>query len=233
MAQYQGKNLEKDFELFLVGNKLWKPYHENEYSWIDRLGNLMDVAAKRTAEENKHLKDDDIKWWLDLCILQGVYGKEVDIFGSYLEARSMTNFRNGQFFTPMNICDLMAELVLHDGEGAQKDEPITVSDCASGTGRMMIAHANMAAGKAGYSPIKFKYYNQDIDYKSFVFSTLNAVLRNLYSVNVWGDSLAVTERKVYFTIPTMFGYSTWHDRDHELSRLNESECIEIDIRKAV
>lgn len=217
---FSGNNLVKDFELYLEKNNLWRMYHDNKYKWIEALGQRMDVAAKRTAEENAKLTDEDVSWWIDLCKLQKAYGNDIDIFGSYLEAKGLTSQQNGQFFTPMSICLLMVQI---SGIEIPGQTPMKVSDCASGTGRMMIAHAKAASEKEGYSLIKFEYYNQDIDYKSFIFSTLNASLRNLWSFNIWGDTLAVTQRKCFFTLPTVMGYATWHDKEHELTRINAAK----------
>lgn len=219
-SMYSG-NIEKDFEKYLVDTKLWTPWKESNHTWIQRIADLVDKAAKRTAEENAKLTEDDYRWWVELVKLQRHYGDERDLFGEYLELKNMTSQKNGQFFTPMSICKMMSMMVQEDS--LERSEPITVSDCTCGSGRMMIAHAlNASETDAHYHPAKYKYYNQDIDHKSFVFTTLNAALRNLWSVNVWGDTLAVKEYKTYITIPTNLGMAVWLDREHELSKLEKT-----------
>jgi type I restriction-modification system DNA methylase subunit len=218
-------NLEKDFEQYLVSVKLWEPYVEDNHRWIQRLGDEMDRAAKRSAEENSRLKESDYAWWTELVKLQQQYGFERDLFGEYIELKNMTSQKNGQFFTPMSICKMMCAFTHTDIP--QGRDIRTISDCASGSGRMMIAHAaHMMSLDKGYSPVKYAYYNQDIDYKAFVFSTLNAALRNLSSVNVWGDTLAVKEYKAYITVPTRLGVALWMDKEHEESK-NRQERIQI------
>lgn len=213
--EYQGKNLISDFEVYLEKNMDWKLYRDSELKWVETLEAKMDKVSRLTAEESKQLKNEDLNWWIDLCVIQKIYGNNVDIFGKYLEEKGLTSQQNGQFFTPMSICIMMTQLVDND---TPEKIPCTVSDCASGTGRMMIAHSIVKSNKEDYSPQQYQYTNQDIDFKSFVFSTLNASLRNLWSVNIWGDTLAVTERKTYVTIPTQLGYAAWYNRAFELEK---------------
>lgn len=213
-------NIEKDFENYLVKTKLWVPYHESETAWINRIGDKMEQAAERTAVENRSLSEDDYLWWLELTKIQDYYGLERDIIGEFIELKGLTSQRNGQFFTPMSICRLMSEITYSDH--SKSETPITVSDCCCGSGRMMIAHAETALNAdKSYNKKDFVYYNQDIDYKSFIFTTLNAALRNLTSVNVWGDTLAVKEYKTYITLSTVIGRAPWYDREHELCKQQE------------
>lgn len=199
-------NIQKDFENYLIEAKLWDRWKDNPTKWIDRIGEKMERAIHRTGEENKSLTEDDLTWWIKLAQLQNYYGPERDIFGEYLELTNMTSQKNGQFFTPMSVCKIMSMITY----SKPTKKPTTVSDCACGSGRMMIAHSIVAQENRD-NPHNFCYYNQDIDYKSFIFTTLNAVLRNLASVNVWGDTLAMTKYKTYITIPSSIGYATWHD----------------------
>lgn len=209
-------NLEKDFEEYLINVKLWDRWKDTETKWIDRLGEKLDQAAKRTAEENNNLKEEDYLWWTLLVKLQNKYGFDKDIFGEYLELKGLTSQRNGQFFTPMSICKLMSMLTFCDTNSNQK--PITVNDCACGSGRMMIAYASNIKEKDDYNTLDYVYYNQDVDYKAFIFTTLNASLRNLKSINVWGNTITLKENKTYYTIPTLLGCSAWFDKDFELKR---------------
>lgn len=204
------QKLVKDFEEYLVKTKLLNSLHDGYGStkWIDQLGKNMELACQRSAIENRELTADEINWVTELMMLQSKYGEEVDLFGSYLEEVGQTSIKNGQFFTPMSLAIALARLV---GVQNKPGEVITVSDCASGSGRLMIAHALEAKKCKDYTPMDFVYYNQDIDYKSFLCSTLNASLRNLASFNVWGDTLAVKERKIYMTIPMYLGYARWVD----------------------
>lgn len=219
MAQ-KGKftgNLEKDFEEYLIESRLWIRYNESETDWINKIGTKMDQAAKRSAEENAHLKEDDYLWWVNLVRLQDFYGFDRDVFGEYLEIKGLTSQKNGQFFTPMQICNLLSALT---EDNTETKGIKTVSDCCCGSGRMMIANASKKRKNKGYINQETIYYNQDIDYKSFVFTTLNASLRNLCSVNVWGNTLTVTENKVFVTVPTHLGWAQWFDKEHENHKLN-------------
>lgn len=204
-------NIEKDFSTYLITSKLWNQYTDSHYDWIYKIGKLMEIAINRTAKENSNIKEDDILWWVNLVELQNFYGFDRDIFGEFLEVAGLTSQKNGQFFTPMNLCKLVSKLTYTENE---PEDIVTISDCASGSGRMMIAHASIAKDSSSFSN-NYIYYNQDIDYKAFIFTTLNASLRNLASINVWGDTLAVTVNKVFVTVPSIIGRAPWFAKTGE------------------
>lgn len=215
-TKYSGKIVE-DFENYLESTGLWKRYEDNSSQWIYRLGEHVEVAAKRTAAENERLKKEDVIWLSELVLLQRYYGDEVDLFGEYLEAKNMTSQRNGQFFTPTSVCELISNLIGNE----EVHYPMTISDPASGTGRLMIQDFlnRKARHKENFRTENYIYYNMDIDYKAWLFSLLNAVLRNIYSVVAHGDTLAMKIYKTYSTRPTTIGYSVWFDEDFERQKL--------------
>lgn len=57
---FTGK-IEKDFEEYLIKAKLWDRWRDSFTGWIYKIGDNMDAAAKRTAEQ-KNLKEEDYLW---------------------------------------------------------------------------------------------------------------------------------------------------------------------------
>lgn len=205
-------NIINDLENYLISNGLMLVNADYKLKWIERIGNKMEIAARRTREENENLTLEDYRWMKELYNLQEYYGYDVDIFGEYLEKTDSTNFKAGQFFTPLSLCTLLSEITWEDNE----KYPVEIGDECSGTGRMMIAHSLVARRRSEkYHCMDYIYYNKDIDYKSMIISTLNASLRNLWSVNTWGDTLAVTTNKIYATIPLEVGIARWVDIQYE------------------
>lgn len=200
-------NIVKDFEDYLISSKLMIKNYDRPFQWIERLGKIIEDASLLHFEENYFIKD----FLPNLIELQKFYGYSYDLFGSYLEFNDNTNQKLGQFFTPMGVSMLTAELSFNY---ENLNRTIRVADECSGTARMMIAHHIVSEKKIkNLSPLQYFYYNKDIDYKCFIFSTLNAILRNLFSENVWGDCIAATNYKVIFTYPSTSGRSIWFNTE--------------------
>jgi len=213
--KYSGKILE-DFENYLESTGLWKRWEDNTTQWIYKLGERVEDAAKRTAADNLNLQEKDLIWFVELVKLQQYYGESVDLFGEYLEAKGLTSQKNGQFFTPASVCELISNLIGHE----EPSYPMTISDPASGTGRLMIQDyvGRKSRHEEKFNPVNYIYYNMDIDYKAFLFSLLNAVLRNLRSVNAHGDTLSMQIWKTFSTQPTTVGVALWFDENFEAQK---------------
>lgn len=98
----------------------------------------------------------------------------VDPLGDFFMER-MSNDRNGQFFTPMEVCHLMAEI-----QGSFRDGE-TVNDCSCGSGRNLLA-----AGKMNRNLI---FYAQDIDLRCCKMTLLNMISNSMQGRIVHGNTL--------------------------------------------
>jgi ribosomal protein L11 methylase PrmA len=106
-----------------------------------------------------------------------------DILGDIFQG-AVSYGRNGQFFTPDTVCELMARLSM--GRGAER-----VLDPCCGSGRLLLAAADV-------NP-QAEFYGQDIDLRCVQMTTINLALRNLRGQVVLGDSLSNERRLVYHT----------------------------------
>lgn len=65
-----------------------------------------------------------------------------DVLGGYYMESALSHKGqqwNGEFHTPKNVCDLMAQITLGDVESLAKDRPLTVCEPACGAGAMILS----------------------------------------------------------------------------------------------
>lgn len=133
-----------------------------------------------------------------------------DLFGEFMcEYERLSGKWGGQFLTPINICDMMVGRLDPDMKEFQR-----ILDPAAGTGRFMLRTAKHYAEKAGQ--YNFLFTNIDIDQRVFVFCTMNAILYDIPSVNIRGDTLATKFWDAFMTIPTNIGIAQWARVDPKL-----------------
>ncbi len=92
--------------------------------------------------------------------------------------------RNGQYFTPQNICDMMASITL----GSISDEQL-VNDPTCGSGRMLLA-----AGKINRNAI---FFGSDIDMNCCKMAVINMLLNTMRGEITCMDALTMDFRKAW------------------------------------
>lgn len=99
----------------------------------------------------------------------------VDVLGEYF-MEFLSFGRNGQFFTPMNICDMMARITnpVH--------ETHRILDPACGSGRMLMSSAKLNRFA--------KFYGADCDSNCAKMTVINMCLNSMYGEVAWMDSLS-------------------------------------------
>lgn len=150
---------------------------------IALLGTLQKIAADYTAEA-------------------GPFG---DVFGEYLECTGQTDFRTGQFLTPVDLADLTAKLTCGDLDLGGR--PKLISDPAAGTGRFMLRVAKHFA-EQNEGCLNFLFVNTDTDRRMFTYAVMNAVLHRIPSICIHGDTLKVEAWEAFATIP-MGAFARW------------------------
>lgn len=87
-----------------------------------------------------------------------------DFLGSIFMELNLGNHWKGQFFTPYNLCECMAEMTLSEVEDdITKKGWASVSDCACGAGATLIAAANVMQRKGIDFQRSIVFAAQDID----------------------------------------------------------------------
>lgn len=106
---------------------------------------------------------------------EGMYDALGDLFMEYLSFG-----KNGQYFTPQEITDMMA-IMTFSGQEVKPGQ--SVNDCACGSGRMLLSAAKINR--------EFRFYGSDIDLVCVKMAVLNLSLNNLIGEIVWGNPLTM------------------------------------------
>ena len=138
-----------------------------------------------------------------------------DLFGEWLECNGETSERNGQFFTPIDVVDMMVEMTLQ-GPDLAREPPWTVCDPACGTGRFMLRTARYFAGN-NHGALHFLVTNLDLDRRAFTFCTMNAVLNGIPGIHIHGDTLRVEVWDAFATLP-IGRFALWERLRPEIAR---------------
>ena len=99
----------------------------------------------------------------------------VDVLGEYF-MEFLSFGRNGQFFTPMNVCDMMARFTNPIGETNN------ILDPACGSGRMLMSMAKLNR----YAT----FFGADCDANCAKMTVVNMCLNSMYGEVAWMDTLS-------------------------------------------
>ena len=113
-----------------------------------------------------------------------------DVLGDLFQG-GITYGEHGQFLTPEHLCRAMARLTIGDIPEEEAREQKSVCDPASGSGRMLLAVAEMQP--------HWLFVGQDVDLRCVRLTAINLALRNLYGYVIWGNSFSNERRLVYRT----------------------------------
>lgn len=125
--------------------------------------------------------DEEQKMMIELMNMVGKVmeenGNYYDVFGDiFMEYLSFG--KNGQFFTPQPICDMMAQM-----EFSQVENGKSVCDPACGSGRTLLAMAKINR--------ELWFFGSDIDLLCVKMTVLNLALNNLRGEIVHGNPLSL------------------------------------------
>jgi type I restriction-modification system DNA methylase subunit len=126
-----------------------------------------------------------------------------DMFAEHITLEESNNKGSGQFFTPWHICSFMTEMTLSDLDLTKMQK---IGDPAAGTGRFMLATAKHYAEKI--KMFNFIFVNVDIEFRAYVFCSMNAILNGIPSATFWGDSLMDRYTEGIVVMP-QFGLPMW------------------------
>lgn len=120
------------------------------------------------------------------------HGSHTDVLGRVWENLEMGNDRLGQFYTPMEVCQLMAAMQMADASSLLEQQPyITVCEPCVGAGRMVIAAGNELR-RLGHNPAqRMVAHCVDLDLLSVQMSHITLTLCDIPAVLVHGDSLSL------------------------------------------
>lgn len=181
VTQRSGISRGQAFEDFLhvVVCALGRPLMEEEY--------LQTIEKHKAGKRGKRGVDSLAEMFATL--VEAMELTRQDILGDLFQG-GITYGERGQFMTPEPICDMLARLNLPE-EKTGIENRRSVSDPCCGTGRMLLASANVQP--------HWHFVGQDVDLRCVRMTAINLGLRNLYGHVVWGNSLSNTCELIYET----------------------------------
>ena len=114
----------------------------------------------------------------------------VDVLGDYFE-RFLSYGRNGQFFTPQHLCDMMARLQ-NPVHALQR-----ILDPACGSGRMLMAMAKLNRHAL--------FFGADNDRRCAQMTVVNLTLNSMYGEVAWMNSITNHYYAGWLIEPTIHG----------------------------
>ena len=148
----------------------------------------------------------------------------VDVLGHYFE-QHLSFGRNGQFFTPQNICDLMARMLNHSRAGER------IADPACGSGRMLMAMAKVNRYAL--------FYGADVDANCAKMATINLCLNGMFGEIAWMNTLTNQYFSGWQIYPTIKGCPCIRQITEKESYIHlklpekKSETVEISQRQLI
>lgn len=163
----------------------------------------LEIVHGYNNDQNRGSRDIDLFHEAFHQLQQRMAEAEADLLGIVYEELGMSSDAFGQYFTPQNICEMMADMQLPDCLD-KREEPYRIADPACGSGRLLIE-----AAKRIDQPAVF--HGQDKDPVCVKMTALNLCFFNVDGVAILGDSLTMETRKAWQT-----QHSPWGGSVHEL-----------------
>lgn len=121
-----------------------------------------------------------------------------DVLGTYyleIAAHSSKQAR-GEFYTPPEICEVMAKMTVDAHSVISRGKPITVSEPSCGAGNMVLALAKQFSpiiqeGKKSYVDL-LRVTCQDLNPVAVDSCFINTTLYGIPAKMIWGDTLRMT-----------------------------------------
>lgn len=136
-----------------------------------------------------------------------------DFFGEIYHQMNLHNEDNGQFFTPMSICNLMSDITIESAIKDIKEKGYcTVLEPTCGSGAMLLGAAN-TLHKKGFNPsTQMCCLAVDNDFRCCMMAYIQLSLLGIPAVVVHGDSLLVKEYQRFYTPTYVLNGWVWREQ---------------------
>lgn len=134
-----------------------------------------------------------------------------DLLGEIYHEMNLYNEHNGQYFTPINVCQLMAEIVFSD-EDIKKHGYISVHEPTCGSGAMLIATANVLYSKKYNPNCNMCCFAVDNDIRCVLMTYIQLSLLGIPAVVVHGDTLTRKEYERFYTPMYVLDGWIWREK---------------------
>ena len=167
-------NLEKLFVSLTGSRNLWKVWSDVIFLIAVSISNTLDTGPRKEEREKSYMEiiknysenEQQVIVQIFATITEALNGNpNQDLLGSLFMELNLGNERNGQFFTPYNVCNLMAHITEDDIKSKIAEKGyIVANDCACGAGATLIAFANRLHEIGINYQTDCMFVAQDIDY---------------------------------------------------------------------
>lgn len=247
MKEDYRNELLKMFKSF-YGRNMWEVFTDFVSMSAYAVSNGVDKANFKEREEQylalagKYSKYEINKFPKMFAYLITAYEKFVekgevrDVLGWIFEQLELHNKYVGQFFTPEHICNFMAKITNVDKPCKIIEEKgfITVNEPCSGSGRMLLALAEVLK-ENGYDYSKNMFaVAQDIDFKCVCMTYLQLSLYGIPAVVIHGNSLEMKNYSYWYT-PVYF-FDGWYRKQIFESNLSDdmkSRKVSADVQVSI
>ena len=216
MSGYVGKN-ERQRELEKLYNKLCYRYSRYEV-WQDMV--VMIACAIANAVDKRHFdkreemymrtvkkySKDELNIFPEFFthIVMGMEEHpDCDFLGELYMGLELGNTKAGQFFTPYDICRLMAQVSINDDvlkSQIEKRGWVSINDCACGAGATLVAAANYLRSIGINYQMQALFVAQDVDATVALMCYIQLSLLGCAGYVVIGNTLTEPQ-----TGPVLFG----------------------------
>lgn len=144
-----------------------------------------------------------------------------DILGEVYQALSLNSKINAQYFTPYNMSEMMARIIIEPKD--YKDDPKIVSEPACGSGANLIALANVLKEKGINYQRNVYFVGQDIDPLVAKMCYIQMSLLGMPGIVIVGDTLSSPMKGDYWLTPFHFIFGISILQRHKKRQKQEAE----------
>ncbi|MFB1064879.1 N-6 DNA methylase [Natrinema sp. H-ect4] len=144
-----------------------------------------------------------------------------DILGVVYEELGNSSDHFGQHFTPHNLSNMNAEMVIDEDPDPDREEPYSIMDPAAGSGRLPISAAKQLSDE-----VEAEFYAVDKDSTCAKMAALNFTFFNMDGYVVHGDSLTQDYHTVWATKGSALGGSVQELDEDQWTNPYEQEVSE-------
>ena len=142
--------------------------------------------------------------WCEMVAEEMENGNAFDLFGQLYEQMFLLKSKassNGQFFTPYNLCRLMADITESENDEEEtKNGLIRVNDCTCGSARTLLAHFMKKTHDNHALAGRYYYEAADIDLPTCKMAACNMMIHGMQGKVVCQDQLLLPTPTAIFYI---------------------------------
>lgn len=213
----------------------WQVFADFVESSAIAISNSVDLR-KREEREKRYMELIERYTPEEIAIFPQMLGQLVnqldeettDVLGRVFHDLELHNKYNGQFFTPFELCRMMAKMTIdteHLGAVIKKEGHVRVQEPCVGSGAMIIAFSKEMRA-AGFDPQSHLHVTAvDVDLKCVHMAYLQLSLLHIPAVIVHGNTLSLEEWSHWYTPAHIL--NGWGYRLRRQSATEETESVPV------